>query len=118
MISQIMDLSSAFVTGGASTASIDISGWEKISVQIVNPSGTFSFKATNDSGAEEGVTDGDASTAENFTALEMTNLADGEPATTTAAAGTFKSEIVFKFFQLSGTTVTADKVLVFLTKPY
>ena len=111
-LSQLLDITADFNAGGAAT--LDISGWDYAVVQLVTPVGTTSFLTSNDAGAEQGVTDGDASTATNFVAVSGTVLATAAAATTLAAAGLIRFEHIGKFLQLTGTS--AAKVLVYLTK--
>ena len=41
----------------------DIGGWDYVVIQLVSPTGTFTFNTTNDSGEEHSVTDGSAISA-------------------------------------------------------
>ena len=117
-LSQIVDVSQAFVTGGPSTINIDLSGWDSATIQLVSPSGAINFLGSNDSGSITGAVEGNPTTAINFTALEATNLATNAVATSGAASGLWKLVGLPKFLQLSGTTITATKVLVYLSKIY
>lgn len=112
MISQYLDLTADFNADGLAT--IDVGEWDYIVVQLVAPVGTTTFNTSNDSGAVQGVTDGNAASATNFLAVQGTNLTNGSAITTIAAAGIIKFTVIGKYFQLSGTS--AGKVLVKLSK--
>lgn len=116
MISTVVDFSQDFADG--SKAVIDASNWDWVVVQVVNPSGTINFLASNDSGAITGVSDGNSISATNFTAAQATNIATGTAVTSTAAAGLFRFAVVGRYIQISGNggTETVDKLLVYLTK--
>ncbi len=114
MISQYLDLSNEF--NATSNVILDIGEWDYIIVQLVNPSGTVSFLTSNDGNAIQSVSDGSAASAINFVAIQGTNLATGSAITSIAAAGIIKFTVMGKYFQLLGTSITADKVLVKLSK--
>lgn len=99
---------------------LDVSEWETISVQVIGGGGTISILGTNDPGDVQGVTDGGAKDAANFTAVQATNLTTGATATAVTGTALFRiSPVGFKFLQIGdGSTATATKVLVFKTKPY
>jgi hypothetical protein len=99
-----------------SEAQLDTGGFDYAIVQLVNPSGTVNFKHSNDAGAIQGVSDGSAVSATNFIALQGTNLATGTGVTSLAASGLVRFSYYGQFLQLSGTSVTATKVLVRLYK--
>lgn len=94
----------------------DMSGWDYAVVQLVAPSGTVNFTATNDGGAVQSVTDGNSSLAINFTAVQGVNLATGAAGTSLAAAGLMKFNVVGRYLQLAGVGITATKVLIYLHK--
>lgn len=116
MITYVYDLTEDF--NADSIATLDISAYEQTVVQLVSPSGAVNFLATNDGGAVQSVTDGSPLTATNFIGVQGTNLNTGVAATSGSASGLWKFGIVGKYLRLSGTAVTATKVLVFQTKPY
>lgn len=113
-LSTVLDISNDFNL--SSSKNIDVSGWDSITIQLVTPSGAINFLTTNDSGAIQGVTDGNAFTAANFTAMQATNLATGVAATSGAATGLWRTNAFGRFLQLSGTSVTAAKILIYLSK--
>lgn len=113
-LSLIKDITADF--NADSLAQVDLSGWDSVTIQLVTPTGTVNFLSSNDAGAVEGSTDGNALTALNFTALQATNLATGVAATSGAATGLWRITGFGRFLQLSGTSVTAAKILLYLSK--
>lgn len=115
-LSTILDLTTDFATD--SLTQFDVSGWDWVVVQVVgSPSGAIAFKHSNDSGAVDGAVTGNALTAINFVALQMTDLSSGTGVTTTSGAGLFRAGVVGRFISLSGTSITGvTKILVHLSK--
>ena len=109
---QPLDITDAFNLEGGFIQ--DVSGWDFTVVQLVTPAGAVNFLASNDSGAVQGVTDGDSSTAINFTAVQGTNLATGAAATSLNASGLMRFPVVGRYLQLTGTT--AAKILLLMHK--
>lgn len=82
---------------------LDMSGWEKTTFQVVAPmSGVIYPYATNDGNALQGVRDGNASLAINFNPVQVTNLATGSAVTSISAAGSYKYEVNAQFLRLQG----------------
>lgn len=114
-LSQILDVTAAYSVNKIHT--LDIGGYDYAIVQLVNPSGTVTFKTSNDANAIEGASDGSAVSATNFTVVQGINLATSAAASTLAATGLMKFSYIGKFLQIDGGgTVTCDKVLVRLFK--
>lgn len=115
-LSNIQDRTSDF--NADSLVQMDISGWDWVVIQIEgSPSSAISFKHSNDSGAIQGVTDGNETTATNFVTLQMTDLSSGTGVTSTSSAGLFRAAVIGRFLQLSGTSVTGvTKILIHLSK--
>jgi len=65
---------------------LDIGGWDFAVVQLATVVGTWSFFTTIDSGDITGVSDGSATSATNFIAVQGTNLATGSGVTSLATA--------------------------------
>ena len=80
----------------------DIGGWDYAVVQLVTPTGTFTFNTTNDSGDVTGVSDGSAVSATNWIATQGTNLNSGSAVTTLAASGLVRFQSVGQFLQITG----------------
>ncbi len=95
---------------------LDVSGWDYVVAQFVSPSGTINITGTNDSGDVEGTSDGNASTATNFTAIPATKLLDNSVVTAVAAAGLYKISSACRFVKFGGTSAAATKVIVMLAK--
>ncbi len=88
MISQYLDISNDF--NANSGAILDVGEWDYIIAQLVNPSSTVTFNTSNDGNAIQGVSDGSAASAINWSAVQGTNLATGSAASTLAATGELK----------------------------
>lgn len=114
MVNRTQDVTLLFNSTGV--YNMDVGEWDYIIVQLVGPTGTVTFNASNDGGGVTGETDGNATSAINFTAVQATSLATGTAATTTAAAGMFKIQVPGKYLQLSSPGQTATKVLVYCAK--
>jgi len=114
MVSQYLDLTDALAAG--SGVIIDVGEWDYVIVQLVSPSGTVTFRTSNDSGAVQSVSDGSAVSATNFVDVQGTNLTLGTAITTIAASGIIKFPVIGRYLQLTGTTLTATKLLVKMSK--
>jgi hypothetical protein len=112
-LATVLDISIDFNADGIAT--IDLSSWDWAVVQLVSPSGTVNFLASNDDGAQTGIQQGNSSLATNFTAVQGVNLATGVGATSANASSLFRFPIVGRFLQLSGGQ-PASKILVYLQK--
>jgi hypothetical protein len=101
-------------------AVVDVGLWETLTIQVINGGGTLSLLASDDAGAITGVTDGNATTADNFNAVQAVNLTTGATATAITGTNLFRiSPVSFRFLQIGdGATATADEILVHCTKPY
>ena len=95
---------------------IDVSNYDYAVVQFVSPSGTINITSTNDSGDVEGTTDGNASTAANFTTVYATKLSTNTAVTAVDAAGLYKINVAGRYLRFGGTSAAATKVIVMLTK--
>lgn len=116
-LTRLLDLTSDFNAASSPAVKIDVSGWDWIVVQLVLPTGTVTFSATNDAGAVEGTTDGNAVSSLNYIAVQGTNLNSGVAASTLGASGLMRFAVVGKFMQFSATgAVTTGKLLVYLFK--
>ncbi len=100
-----------------SIAQLDIGGWDYAVVQLVTPTGTFTFNTTNDAADVTGVSDGSAISATNWIATQGTNLNSGSGVTTLNASGLVRFEKVGQFLQIIGTAAaTVTKAIVRLYK--
>lgn len=109
-ISRFQDFTNEFNAGSGIV--IDVSGSDYVVVQFVTPSGALTFNSTLDGGAVQGVSDGSAATATNFVAVQGINLTTGTGASTIAASAIFRFPVIGKYLQITGSAVTAVKVLV------
>lgn len=85
-----------------SIANMDVGGWDYAVVQLVSPTGTFTFNTTIDAGGVEGVSDGSAISAANWIACQGTNLNSGAAVTTLATSGLVRFQGIGQFLQISG----------------
>lgn len=113
-VSQFKDITLEF--NAASAAVMDIQGWDWVVVQFVAPSGAVNFTHTNDGGEVTGSADGNARSAANFVAVQGTDLSTGTAATTTSTGSLYKFPVIGRFLKLAGSSVTATKILVHLSK--
>ena len=99
-----------------SLCQLDIGGWDYAVVQLVSPTGTFTFNTTNDAGDTTGVTDGSAISATNWIATQGTNLNSGSGVTTLNASGLVRFQGVGQFLQIAGAGSSVTKAIVRLYK--
>lgn len=100
---------------------LDLSGWDKTTIQVVAPfTGTIAVLATNDSGAVQGETQGNAELAINFKPTQVTNLETGAATNYIYGPGLFKYDVNAQFLKLQGAPAAAGtnvyKLLVFNSK--
>lgn len=117
MLSQILDITSDL--NANHIVNLDVSQWQNMTIHLSGSiTGTINVLGTNDSGAVQAVSDGNAVSAVNFTAIQGTNLASGATVTAVGAAGNFKFVVGTKFIQIGGTdAATSGKCIVFLNTP-
>ncbi len=121
MISRIIDVTEAFDVNGEAT--LDVSAWQNVSVQLVNIEGTIAFEGSNNSNAITGVSDGSATSADDFTPIAVASIATPTTYVTEITEGGIYilnpvDSMKCKFVRISGDDVGADKVIFFLSKPY
>ena len=119
----VLDVTNEYASGSESgtpcLVKLDTGGYDYAVVQLVNPSGTVSFKHTNDSGDIQGVSDGSAVSSANGITLQGVNLANGSGVTSLAASGLVRFQSYGRYLWLDGTgetPSTVDKILVRLYK--
>lgn len=97
----------------------DVSQWQNVTIHVSgNVTGTVNITGTNDAGAVQAVTDGNAVSSLNYTAIQATNLAAGTSVTAIAAAGNYKIVVGTKFIQVGGASAAVSgKVIIFCTTP-
>lgn len=99
-VQQVLDITNDL--NNNDIAQLDIGGWDYAIVQLVTPTGTFTFSSTCDAGAVQGVSDGNAASATNWIVTQGTNLNSGSGVTTLAASGMVKFTGVGQFLQIAG----------------
>ena len=114
MISTIIDYTKRFNTD--SKINIDLEGWDYAVVQFVSPSGAITFKTSNDGGAIAQTIANSPTTATNFNNVLGTNLVDGTTAVSASASGSFRFSYIGQYLQLTGSSVTVTKLLVYLSR--
>jgi predicted enzyme related to lactoylglutathione lyase len=116
MVSAYEDLTIAF--NANAKVQIDVSQYDYVLVHIITPSAAISFNSTLDSGAVTGATDGNASSATNWTTCLAVNQLNGTAESSTASGNSIHEfDVVGRYIQLTaaaGTTVT--KLLIMYTK--
>jgi hypothetical protein len=100
---------------------LDMSGWGKTTIQVVSPmTGVLFVYGSNDANALQGVRDGNASLAINFTPILATNLATGSTTGSISAAGNYEVDVNTQFLRLQGnpaaTPTNVYKLILFNTK--
>lgn len=116
MKSYLRDITSDFKKANGEYR-LDVSLWKNLTIQVVNPSGTFDFKGSNDGNAILNAGPGNAYSAMNFTPIQAVNLATGATVTAAAGAGLYKIEVFCKYIQIGGAGADADKVIIFENSP-
>jgi hypothetical protein len=114
MISKLIDVTTEF--NANAKVQLDVGGWDYVVAQFVSPSGTVTFKATNDGGAVLGVSQGDAKSATNWNVIMGLNLATNTTAVNTNASSLFKFNVVGKFIQFESVGQTVGKLLINYSK--
>jgi len=118
MISKVVDIADQLSNGHY--AYVDLGGWQTVSIQAVGIGGTMSLSGSNDGGAITGSTIDNARDSANYNAVQATNLTTGAAATAVTGTTLFQISVIgFRWLRIGdGSTATATKLLVFLTKPY
>jgi len=114
MISKLIDVTTEF--NANAKVQLDIGGWDYLVAQFVSPTGTVTFKATNDGGAVLGLSPGDAESAINWNVIQGLNLAANTSAVNTNATSMFKFNVVGKFIQFESVGQTVGKLLINYSK--
>lgn len=96
---------------------LDMSGWDRTTIQVVAPiAAPVNIYGSNDPNALQGVRDGNAELAINFTAVQATNLATGAAVTQMATAGNYKVDVNTRFLMFSGGGANVYRILANHTK--
>jgi hypothetical protein len=87
---------------------LDMSGWDRTTIQLVSPmAGGIFVYGTNDGGAVQGVTQGNATLATNFNPIQATNLATGVATNVLNSAGNYEVNINAQYLRLQGSPAGA-----------
>jgi len=115
MLAQYLDLTDEFNANGGEVK-FEASNYDYAVVQIIGQSDLISFQTTINSGAIQGVTDGNILTSENYSQAYATSLYDGSIMTDASnGGGLYRFNVIGRYIRLrSGGTVA--KLLVMLTK--
>lgn len=96
---------------------LDMSGWDKTTIQVLAPVvGAIYVYGSNDAGAQQGITDGNAELAINFTGVQATNLATGSAVSSFNTAGNYKVDINAQFLRLQGGGANVYRMYAFHSK--
>lgn len=100
---------------------LDLSGWDKCTVQVVAPfGGVMNVQSSNDSGAVLAVTQGNAELAQNFVPVQVKNLLTGTSSPYIYGAGMYEYDVNAQFLRLQGSPAAAGtnvyKLLLFNSK--
>lgn len=115
MIAQYLDVTQQF-NDNSGIAYIETSNYDYCVIQLIGVSViNTTIYSTIDSGAVEGVTDGDISTSTEYTQISFTDLSDNS-ITQTITSGLLRVGVVGRYLQIYNYGATATKILVMLTK--
>lgn len=96
---------------------LDMSGWDKATIQVVAPvAAPIYVYGSNDGNALQGVREGNAELAINFSAVQVTNLATGVAANSFSTAGNYKIDINARFLKIAGGGADVYRMLLFNSK--
>lgn len=85
---------------------LDMSGWDKVTFQAIGAVAAPVFiYGTNNPGDLQGVRDGNATLATDWSAIQMTNLATGSDVGSFSTAGLYKTTVNAQFIKLQGADI-------------
>lgn len=94
---------------------LDVSGWDKITFHAIGTvAAPVYVYGTNNPGDLQGVRDGDATLATDWSAIQATNLATGTAVTSFSAPGLYTVNVNAQFVKLVGADIY--RLLAFNTK--
>ena len=115
MLAQYLDLTEQLNADGY--ASFETSNYDYAVVQIIGQSGTMDFLLTINSGAIQGVTDGNILTSLNYSQTYATQLIDGTLTTSSNSGnGLYRFNVVGRYIKIGKKGATVNKLLVMLAK--
>ena len=90
---------------------IDCGGFDYVDAQIIDPTESVSFSSTNDSGAIQGVSDGNYKSATNFLDVFGINLNNNDLAKNTAISSMYKFNGVGRFLRFNSDNTVGKLIL-------
>lgn len=98
---------------------LDVGEYDRVTIQAVAPIvATGYLYGTLDGGDVQGVTQGNAALATNFTPILATNLQTGTTVASITVAGNYELQVNTKYIKLGGGGFGVYKLMTFQTKPY
>ena len=98
---------------------LDLSNWDKITFHVEAPVAAPVFVyGSNDAGAGQGITFGNAQLATNFTPIQATKLADGTSVSSISTAGAYKVDANTQFVRLQGGGADVYRLYAYNYKVY
>jgi hypothetical protein len=96
---------------------LDVSNWDTVTAHILDPvAAPVYIYGTNDAGAGQGITDGNASLATNFSPIQGVNLATGSAVNSMSAAGIVAVPVNAQFMRFQGGGADVYRLYVFNQK--
>lgn len=116
-IGRSLDLTNQYKANNVYQLTVDVSGWDSVTAHVVAPmTGTVYIYGSNDSGAAQSVTQGNATLVTNFSSIQATNLATGAAVASISAAGLYKVDVNAQFLRLGGGAANVYKMILFESK--
>lgn len=98
--STVVDVTTSFNTAG--TYFQDLSGWDCVVVQVVTPTGSISFKTTNDNGAVTGQLLPSPEVPENWLTVLGVNLTTKADVSSVNTSAIIRFDVIGKYLQIVG----------------
>lgn len=97
---------------------VELSNYDYCLIQVILPSTSVPLQTTLDSGAVQGVTDGNVKMSLNYCDVYGVDVTSATNALVKVATGTtiVRIPVVGRYLKIGNTSITAGKVLVTLTK--
>lgn len=96
---------------------LDMSGWDKTTFQVIAPVvGTMYVYGSNNGGAVQSQTQGNATLATNFATIQAKKLSDGTSVTSVNAAGLYEVDVNAQYLRLQGGGANVYGLMFFHSK--